>query len=193
MTNYSFLAYSNQIDTESHSLLLFPCLLGNMNYQQSRTHIFHILWFYQKDFPGNQMHLWLLYHAILMGHCELPRLHLFNVPPLSSSPQSPSHFHELPHLPSLYVVLLKIISSNLLILSQMNHSTGKCLHAQSLQSCPALCDPMDYRPPSSSVHGILQARRLECVAIPSSRGSSWPRDQTCVSYVSCIGWRVLYH
>ena len=49
------------------------------------------------------------------------------------------------------------------------------------QSCPTLCNPMDYSPPGSSVHGILQARTLEWVAIPSSRGSSWPRDQTQVS------------
>ena len=49
------------------------------------------------------------------------------------------------------------------------------------QSCPTLCDSMDCSPPSSSVHGILQARILEWVAIPFSRGSSWPRDQTWVS------------
>ena len=41
-----------------------------------------------------------------------------------------------------------------------------------------LCDPMDCIPPDSSVCEILQARILESVAIPSSRGSSWPRDQT---------------
>ena len=45
--------------------------------------------------------------------------------------------------------------------------------------------PMDLSPPDSSVHGILQARILEWVAKPSSRGSSRPRDRTCVSYVSC--------
>ena len=45
----------------------------------------------------------------------------------------------------------------------------------------------------SSVHGVLQARMLVWVAMPSSRGSSWPRDRTRVSYVSCIGWQVLYH
>ena len=43
-----------------------------------------------------------------------------------------------------------------------------------LQSCPTLGDPMDYSPPGSSVHGILQARILEWVAMLSSRGSSWP-------------------
>ena len=46
------------------------------------------------------------------------------------------------------------------------------------QSCLTLCDPMDCSPPCSSVHGVLQARLLEWVAMPSSRGSSLPRDQT---------------
>ena len=67
------------------------------------------------------------------------------------------------------------------------------VHIKSLQSCPTLCDPMDCGPPGSSVQGIVQPRILEWVAILSSRGSSWPRDQTCVSWVSCIGKRVLYH
>ena len=47
-----------------------------------------------------------------------------------------------------------------------------CLHAKSLQSCPTLRNPIDRSPPSSSVHGILQASILEWVAMPSSRGSS---------------------
>ena len=46
------------------------------------------------------------------------------------------------------------------------------------QSCPTLCDPMNCSPPGSSVHGILQARILEWVAIAFSRGSSRPRDGT---------------
>ena len=44
------------------------------------------------------------------------------------------------------------------------------MHAELLQSCPTLCDRMGCRPPGSSVHGILQARILEWVAMPSSRG-----------------------
>ena len=44
-----------------------------------------------------------------------------------------------------------------------------------------LCSPMDHSPPGSSVHGISQARILEQVAMPSSRGSSWLRDWTRVS------------
>ena len=46
---------------------------------------------------------------------------------------------------------------------------------QSCPTCPTLCYPVDCNSPGSSVHGILQARILEWVAIPSSRGSSQPR------------------
>ena len=53
--------------------------------------------------------------------------------------------------------------------------------ANLLQLCRALCDPMDYTPLGSSVHSILQARILEWVAMPSSRGSFQPRDGTQVS------------
>ena len=56
--------------------------------------------------------------------------------------------------------------------------------AKSLQLCPTLCNPMDYSPPGPSVHGILQARILEWVAISSSRGSSRPWNPTHVSCVS---------
>ena len=50
------------------------------------------------------------------------------------------------------------------------------------QSCLTLCDPMDCSPPGSPVHGILQARILERVAISLSRRSFQPRDQTQVSF-----------
>ena len=62
-----------------------------------------------------------------------------------------------------------------------------CVHALTLS------DHMDCSLPGSSVHGILQARILEWVAIPFSRGSSWPRNRTHVSYVSCISRWVLHH
>ena len=60
-----------------------------------------------------------------------------------------------------------------------------CLVAK---SCLTLCDPRYCSLPGSSVHGILQARILEWVAIFFSRGSSWPRDWT---QVSCIRGRFL--
>ena len=65
--------------------------------------------------------------------------------------------------------------------------SSSSLLSKSLQPCPALCDLMGYSLLGSSVHGILQARILEWVAMPSSRGSFQHRDQTCVSYVSWTG------
>ena len=62
-----------------------------------------------------------------------------------------------------------------------------CVHAQSHLT---LCNPMNCSPPGSSVHGILQARILEWVAMPSSRGSSRPGDRT---YISCIVRQIPYH
>ena len=58
------------------------------------------------------------------------------------------------------------------------------------QSCPTLCNPMDYSPPGSSNLGIFQAKVLEWVAISFSRGSSWPRNRTWVSHT--VG-RHFYH
>ena len=55
------------------------------------------------------------------------------------------------------------------------------------RSCLTLCDPMDYSPLGSSVHGIFQARILEWVAIPFFRGSFWPKDRTQVSCRNHLG------
>ena len=61
----------------------------------------------------------------------------------------------------------------------------------SLKYGETLCDPMNcYSPKGSSVHGILQARILECVPMPSSRVFSCPKDWTQVSHISCIAGRV---
>ena len=65
------------------------------------------------------------------------------------------------------------------------HCAVPCLVTQ---SCLTLCDPMHCSPPGSSVHGLLQERTLEWVAIPFSRGSSQPGDRT---WVSCIAGRFL--
>ena len=64
---------------------------------------------------------------------------------------------------------------------QLSNWRGWCAVLCSVtQLCQTLCDPRDCSPPGSSVRGTLQARILECVAMPSSRGSSQPRDQTQV-------------
>ena len=93
-----------------------------------------------------------------------------------------------------FVVISKLSSS---IQRQSWFTCNYCLWshacAKLLQLCPTLCDPMECSLPGSSAHVISQARILEWVAISSSRGSSWPRDQTHVSYISCIGRQVLYH
>ena len=65
-----------------------------------------------------------------------------------------------------------------------------CACSKSLQSCLTLCDSMDCSPLGSSVHGILQARIVEWVAMCCSRGSSQPRDRT---RVFCTGRQILYH
>ena len=85
----------------------------------------------------------------------------------------PEKFQKVKH--SIYIVLTTIYLVLLLLSSQ---------------SCPTICDPMDYSPPDSSVHGISQERILEWVAISCSRGSSWPRGKTCVF---CNGRQILYH
>ena len=72
-------------------------------------------------------------------------------------------------------------------------SLSACMRAKFLQSCPTLRDAMNCSPPGSSVHRSRQAWMLEWVATPSSKGSSRPRDRTCISCVSCLGRWALYH
>ena len=61
------------------------------------------------------------------------------------------------------------------------------------QTCLTIWDGVNCRPLGSSVHGIFEAKLLEWVAISCSRGSSWPRDQTHLSRISCLGRWILYH
>ena len=112
------------------------------------------------------------------GHCYLPHLHHSLVKSLSR---------------------VQLFAAPWTIAHQASLSMGFprqedwCGLAKLLKSCPALCNLMDCTPPGSSVHGILPARILEWAAMPSSRGFSQPRDQTCICYISCIGRWVLYH
>ena len=62
-----------------------------------------------------------------------------------------------------------------------NHCGWWLCCTKSLQLCLTIWDPVECSPPGFSVHGILQARILEWVAMPSSRRSSWLRDRTCIS------------
>ena len=84
----------------------------------------------------------------------------------------------------------------MLLLLNCKNSYLVCMSACMLNRCHVqlfVNSCMDCGPPGSSVHGVFQARILEWVAISSSRGSSWPRDQTHVSCISCIGRQILYH
>ena len=65
--------------------------------------------------------------------------------------------------------------------------------AKSLQSCPILCGSLDCSPPGFSVQGVLLTRILQWVAMSCSKGSSWHRDGTSISYTFCIVRHVLYH
>ena len=66
------------------------------------------------------------------------------------------------------------------------HAGKSCSWSWKMKVLVALCNPVDYSPPGSSFHGILQARILEWVAMPFSRGSSWSRDRI---WDSCIASR----
>ena len=110
------------------------------------------------------------------------------------SPIHPSTTHK--YLLNMYYMSDTFISAEDILVNQTDKNSsfcGVCMHAcMCVQSCLILWDSTDCSPPGSSVHGILLARVLEWVAVSYSRGSSWPRDQTWVSYVSCIGRQVLY-
>ena len=73
-------------------------------------------------------------------------------------------------------------------------SADVCLFPRILdaQLCPGLCDPMDSSPSGSSIHGMLQARKLERVVISYFRGSSWPWDGAQLSCISSNAKRILY-
>ena len=84
------------------------------------------------------------------------------------------------HNQVIYILKIsKFYLSLLLVFYLMHPSSVLC--AKLLQSCPTFCDTMDCSLPASSVHGTLQARILDWVAIPFSRGSSWSRYWTQLS------------
>ena len=95
----------------------------------------------------------------------------------SSKPRDQTHISMFPALAGRFFTTSATeyyINNRILVILSLLSDTYVC--TQSLQSCPTLCDTMDCSPPGSSVHGILQARILQWVAMPTSRGSSQPRD-----------------
>ena len=79
---------------------------------------------------------------------------------------------------------VKPISNTRIVFGVQQRNSAMCVLSHFNRAW--LYDPMDCSPPGSSVHGILQARILECVAMPSSRDFSQLGDRTCISCGSCI-------
>ena len=91
------------------------------------------------------------------------------------------------HMHASSTLCLRVLFCTMLCkLQQYLYFKPRMCGTKLLQLCANLCNPMDCSPPGSSAHGFLQARTLEWVTIPFSRGSSQPRDQT---QVSCIAGR----
>ena len=138
---------------------------------------------------------------VTLGYISFPSFYSVHTHTyIHSQPCTHTHTHMLiPFLPYIFVAHMHLtpfsaeLSGNSHVLS-LFPNTASCItvRAKPLQLCLTLCDSMDCSPPGSSVHGILQARVLEWVAMPSSRGSSRPRDPTLVSCISCTGRQVLY-
>ena len=79
------------------------------------------------------------------------------------------------------VLKFRILGSSMIPLWLTGCQRPTCVHSRLLQSFPTLSNPLDCSPPGCSVYGILLARILEWIAMPSSRGSFRPKDQTSVS------------
>ena len=91
-------------------------------------------------------------------------------------------FIKLRNIWNLHVYSLNIYSILSILFNLVSIHFLNTVLALVAQLCPTLCDPMDCSPPGSSVHGILQVRMLQWVAMPSSRGTSRPRHRTHTSY-----------
>ena len=96
--------------------------------------------------------------------------------------------------PSLMCMHLTTEHQNMWVKVDRNARRNKWIYYYSwcAQSHSPLCNSVNNSPPDSSACGIFLARILEWVDMPSSRGSSWPRDWIHVSYISCIGRWILY-
>ena len=108
-------------------------------------------------------------HTFPMTECPIINLYPLSMPPPKPDASQVGKINDRFYTP--FMVTRFSPSVELRLKAEMRFICAH-VHAKSLQSCPALCDPIDNSLPGSSVHGILQARILEWVAVPSSRGSS---------------------
>ena len=131
----------------------------------------------------------------------LPPTPSLDIPTAVHSDLCPFHPQTFVHMDILCILPVQVLSMKLswtpsweptqpILSVRMLCYVLLCVYAKALPLWHILCDPMDCRLPGSSLHGILQARILEGVAIPSSRGSSWPRGWTHISCDSCFAGRL---
>ena len=104
--------------------------------------------------------------------------------PSSALPQSQKPKEKVYRRLLSYFCIMLCLSSSPIPFPIGSGCVPASMHAKLLQLCLTLFEPMDCSTPGSSVHGILQARIMEWVAMLSSRGSSWPGDPTHVSYTA---------
>ena len=113
-------------------------------------------------------------------HLLPPPSHLFLLSELSCF----SSLHLLSLLFWLFHIFLSFVSCFCLYLPLSESPSLGCVLCLVAQSCPTLFNHMDCSPPGSSVYGIFLARTLEWVAMPSSRGSSQPRERSQASHIA---------
>ena len=131
-------------------------------------------------------------NPVVISHCLLSQLQYYFSPSFHDKFLKLEVFsiHPNPHVYGQLSLTLTNTEAGEFVGKQNNNPFKTCLRAQ---SCPTLCNTMDYNPLGFSVHGIFLGRKLKWASISSSKGSSWPRDWTLVSRVSCIGRWILYH
>ena len=140
-----------------------------------------LLWKYPFEFEAHLEHLQGLAQFLIHCKCSIDieikvKENIYDI-----VPSKEKIGYQILHIQKIGYQILHI---------QKRKKSCKCVRvcAQS-----TLCSPVDCSPPGPSVHGIFQARILDWVVISYSRGSSGPRDRTCISCVSCIGRQILCH
>ena len=95
--------------------------------------------------------------------------------------------------PLMLSCVFVVLTCNLVVCVCVCVCTHTCACTQSLSHVQLFVTPMDSSPPGSSVHAIFQAKILEQVVISYSKGSSWPRDRTCIFCIFRTGRHILCH